>query len=363
MFLECLQRDGFALRLFALPRHRWVFDKSEAPLDVRRIGRWTAEIGAAAPAGRLAAVFCFHWIVLPLAVVLGGLLRVPVIYDEHDHYELNTLEGEGSRRKRVFLSRCVRWIHRLFLPWVSVVTCIHQCGGELQRHLQRWQLRTIELHNYPSRIWSQLAAAREPVPVSSPLCFVYIGGVYAEKGVLTAAEAFCSLGSEVRGRSELHIFGDGDPTVIERLRQLPGVNVHNNIAPAGFRDFAVRRRCVGLALLADTPRYQLVGSNCTKLWEYLALGMPVIVSDVGELPDAVQEHSAGLVISAALHPVQLAEAMTRLVEDSVAAEAMSCRAAALMQNPEMTWEAEWKKLWRALPAGSNFPAPSPTKPG
>lgn len=358
MFLECLQRDGFAIQIIALPRHRWSLDKSETPLDVRSIKSCTVSIGAAAASARTAAVFCFHWIVLPLAVCLGILLRVPVIYDEHDHYELNTLEGTGARFKRRFLRRCVRLIHRLFLPWVRLVTCIHQRGGELQRHLQRWQPHTIELHNYPSEIWHRLAASQPPLPTTQALCFVYIGGVYAEKGVLLAADAFCSLPVEKRQFAELHIFGDGDRALIQRLQQLPGVTVHNNVTPAQFREFAIQRRCIGFALLADTLRYQLVGSNCTKLWEYLALGMPVIVSDVGELPDAVRQHSAGLVISAALHTVDLAKAMTQLLQDPPAVAAMSRQATALMRNPQMTWEAEWQKFRNAIASPSGiFPGP------
>ena len=348
MFLECLQRDGFSIRIITLPRHRWSLDKSETPLDVQSTGSCTAVIGTATSSARTAAVFCFHWIVLPLAVIIGLLLRVPVIYDEHDHYELNTLEGSGSKLKRQFLRRCVRGIHRLCLPWVRLVTCIHQRGGELQQHLQRWQKRTLELHNYPSEIWNRVASSQPPQPPTRPLCFVYIGGVYAEKGVLTAADAFGLLPPELQQVAELHIFGDGDKVLIQRLQQLPGVTIHNNVTPSSFREFAIQRRCIGLALLADTPRYQLVGSNCTKLWEYLALGMPVIVSDVGELPDAVRVYSIGLVISAALHTADLTAAMQQLLRNSGEVTAMSQRAIEFMRDPEMTWESEWKKFRRAL---------------
>lgn len=178
--------------------------------------------------------------------------------------------------------------------------------------------------------------------------------MYAEKGVLLAADAFCSLPVEQRQSAELHIFGDGDRALIQRLQRLPGVVIHDNVTPAQFRDFAIQKRCIGFALLADTPRYQLVGSNCTKLWEYLALGMPVIVSDVGELPDAVRQHSAGLVISAALRTADLANAMTQLLNDPPAVAAMAERAAALMHNPQMTWEAEWQKVKNAFAHPNNI---------
>jgi glycosyltransferase involved in cell wall biosynthesis len=347
LFFECLQRDGFGIRVFALPRHRWVFDKSDAPLDLQRTGRCTAEIGLASSARRASAIFCFHWAVLPLAVFLGLLRGIPVVYDEHDHYELNTLEGSGPKLKLLLFSRCVRWIHRFCLPWVCLVTCIHQAHSTLLLHLQRWQRNIVALHNYPSQIWRNTVPG---IPLSDRLCFVYIGGVYAEKGVLTAADAFDLLPDSLKQQAELHIFGDGDRAVIELLRKRAGLHVHNNVAPVLFRQFAVQHRCVGLALLADTPRYQLVGTNCTKLWEYLALGMPVIVSDVGELSRAVVESQAGLEISARLDPADLTAAMTTLLQNPAATQAMSQRAATLMKQPGMTWEDEWQKVRRSLPA-------------
>lgn len=347
LFFECLQRDGFGIRVYALPRHRWIFDKSDAPLDLQSTGRCTAQIGQDHYATRASAIFCFHWAVLPIAVLLGLLRRIPVIYDEHDHYELNTLEGSGPRLKLILFSRCVRWIHRFCLPWVALVTCIHQAHGTLLLHLKRWQHNIVALHNYPSQIW------RNTVPetlLSDRLCFVYIGGVYAEKGVLTAADAFELLPDSLKQQAELHIFGDGDRAVIEQLRKRAGLHVHNNVAPAVFRRFAVQHRCVGLALLADTPRYQLVGTNCTKLWEYLALGMPVIVSDVGELSRAVIESQAGLEINARLQPADLATAMTTLLQHPAATQEMAQRAAAMMKQPGMTWEDEWQKVRKSLPA-------------
>jgi len=347
LFFECLQRDGFGVRIFALPRHRWIFDKSDAPLDLQRTGRCTAEIGLASSASKASAIFCFHWAVLPFAVLLGLLRGIPVIYDEHDHYELNTLEGSGPRLKLLLFSRCVRWIHRLCLPWVALVTCIHQSHSTLLLHLQRWQHNIVELHNYPSQIWRNTSPG---ILLSDRLCFVYIGGVYAEKGVLTAADAFELLPDSLKQQAELHVFGDGDKAVIEQLQKRAGLHVHNNVAPVVFRQFAVQHRCVGLALLADTPRYQLVGTNCTKLWEYLALGMPVIVSDVGELSRAVTESQAGLEINARLDPSDIAAAMLTLLQNPAATHDMSQRAAALMKQQGMTWEDEWQKVRNSLPA-------------
>ena len=340
MFLECLQNDGYSVRVFSLPRHRWVLDKSERALDVRRTNATTAEIGEVS-GRRLAAVFCFHWSVLPLAVVRSWLGRVPLIYDEHDHYELNTLEGTGSGLKLRIFSWLVRWIHRCSLPWVALVTCIHLWNQTLLKHLQRWQSAVIELHNYPADLWRK--TLRQPL-ASDRLCFVYIGGVYAEKGCGAAAEAFLSLPADLQSRAELHIFGDGNADLIAALRQRVGVAVHNGVTPAIFREFAAQRRCVGLAMLAGTARYRLVGTNCTKLYEYLALGMPVIATTVGEFPEQISRAGVGLLIADDLNVPDLVAAMTQMLQDTAAYDRMSENARLLMDREEMTWEHEWRKV-------------------
>ncbi|MBL8810335.1 MAG: glycosyltransferase family 4 protein [Planctomycetaceae bacterium] len=340
MFFECLCAKGTSVRVLALPRHRWSLDRGEQPFEITQMTEVRADIGQVT-GRRLSAILCFHWAVLPFAVLFGLMLRVPVTYDEHDHYELNTLEGSGGAFKLKLSSLLVRWIHRLFLPWVRLVTCIHLKDGLLKNHLQQWQSEVIEIHNYPARIWRESA---QPAENSGRLCFVYIGGVFAEKGVGAAAKAFQLLPATIQQKAELHIFGDGDKALIEWLRSQPGIVVHNAVAPAVFREFAASHRCVGLSMLAATPRYSLVGTNCTKLYEYLALGMPVIATRVGEFESFVTTNQIGLLIDGHMDPVELSKAMTQLVSDPSLCAHFSQQASDLMRRDEMTWENEWQKI-------------------
>ena len=340
LFIEGIQSNGLGIRTWALPRGAWVLDKSENPTVPSRIGRMSVDIGQVAKA-KLSAVMCFHWIVLPLAVIIGFMRRVPVLYDEHDHYEINTLEGGGSRLKCIVFSLLVRSIHRICLPWVSLVTCIHMDKQTLKRHLERWQPSVLEIHNFPASVWRESGRTRAP---AGKLCFVYIGGVYTEKGVGAAAAAFQLLSTHVQQNSELHVFGEGDANLIQRLRKMPGITVHNGVTPSVFQDFTATHRCCGLALLANTPRYNLVGTNCTKLFEYLALGMPVIGTRVGEFPEWIDGREVGLLIGGDLNLQQLAIQMQKLSEDTALFDQFSRNATALMSSDEMTWEHEWSRI-------------------
>ena len=340
IYVEGVQSKGMAVRVYAVPRGKWVLDKSEKPTTLHRIGRLSVDIGNAAGA-KLASIMCFHWSVLPIAVLLGMIRRVPVLYDEYDHFEINALEGERSQLKNSLFSLAIHWIHRICLPWVTLVTCIHMHKNALKQHLQCWQPSVLEIHNYPASVWRESGQMRSP---SGKLCFVYIGGVFVQKGCGAAAEAFQLLPESVRNNSELHVFGDGDSDLIEKLRTMPGVTVYNGVTPSRFRSFAATHRCCGLALLSNTVRYNLVGTNCTKLYEYLALGMPVIGTRVGEFPDWIDGRQVGLLIDSDLNAQQLATQMQRLAEDDAMFQFFSRNAAELMASDEMTWEYEWSRI-------------------
>ncbi len=340
LFVEGVRSQGLAVRISSLPRGHWRLDKSEHPIEPDDCHVFSIDIGNVREK-QLASVMCFHWMMLPIAVFVGLIKRVPVLYDEHDHYELNTQEGSRSRLRQIISGLLVRWIHRCCLPWVSVVTCIHMNEQSLKKHLQQWQSDVIEIHNYPATVWRQSARLKFP---QGKLCFVYIGGVFAEKGPGVAAEAMSLLTELEREQTELHIFGDGDRQLMQQLRQSDSVVVHDSVTPAEFRRFASEHRCCGLSLLASTRRYQQVGTNCTKLYEYLALGMPVIATRVGEFPDFIQSNEIGLLIDGEMRAEELADAMRLLIANDDLFAGMSQNAIALMSRDEMTWEHEWRKV-------------------
>ena len=340
LFIEGVLSMGVGVRVGSLPRGTWQLDKSERPLPETRRGNLTLDLGELNRA-KLRAVMCFHWVMLPVAILVAILLRVPVLYDEHDHYELNTAESGGSAFRRRLSCLLVRSIHRVCLPFVNVVTCIHMDNAALKRHLQRWQSAVVEIHNYPTVDWRTSSA---PQRVNEKLCFVYIGGVFEEKGPGVAARAFQRLSDVHRKSAELHIFGDGDKKLLETLRSTAGVVVHNSVTPAQFRAFATKHQCCGLSLLADTPRYRLVGTNCTKLYEYLALGMPVIATRIGEFETFVDHNEVGLLVDSVLNEQQLSGAMTSMLEDANLYRQMSTNARHLMQRKDMSWEHEWQKV-------------------
>lgn len=340
LFIEGLVQQETGVRVFALPRGKWNFDRFEHLIEPSHTGRFDIQWETPQKPG-LAAVFCFHWIMLPLALLIGFLRRAPVVYDEHDHYELNAHERNGWAAVNWVNSKLIRAIHRLCLPSVNLVTCIHLADSLLRNHLRRWQPAVLELHNYPVAAWSREISVENS---DRPLCFVYMGGVFEEKGVAAAASAFCLLPDALRGNSEFHVFGNGDQQLMQQLQRKSGIILHNSVSPEELRDFVGAHRCCGLVLYREHPRYRLIGSNSRKLYEYLAIGMPVICTSVGELPEFIRQHHVGLVIDPKLDAAELRDAMSEMLMSSEKFRTMSANATRLMQQPEMTWENEWNKV-------------------
>lgn len=340
LFMEGVLEAGGAAQVLAWPRGQWSLQRFEQLNAEVQSGVWRLSLEMR-QAGSLSVIFCFHWLMLPLAVVLGRLRRVPVIYDEHDHYELNTLESDGGVIRRRLTTRLIRFIHRLCLPSVSLVTCIHLANDVLKTHLQQWQPRVVELHNFPVAAWRQVPLQ---FSTTAKLTFVYMGGVFAEKGVGQAAEAFRSLPLEIRQQAELHVFGSGDPQLTDHLLSCGEVHVHRSVSPDALREFASARRCCGLVMYNEHPRYRLIGTNSRKLYEYLALGMPVIATGVGELPDFLRRHPVGLLVNARIDTAELANAMQRMICEPECWASRSVQARSLMMRDDMTWEHEWSKV-------------------
>jgi glycosyltransferase involved in cell wall biosynthesis len=338
MFALSLAKMNTSVGVLSLPRGSWTCRATEGTLDLQDRRTFSARFGREC-SSRFSAVFCFHWAMLPIACALGRLWRVPVVYDEHDDYELNSLEGGGNPVVRRLVQRAIRTVHRLLVPKTDLVTCIDQTGRYLEQRLLKLNNRVVPLANYPDSRWQWRNR-----PETGPVRFLYAGGVFAEKGVLSALEAFKLLDRPAPGKSRLDIFGQGDPELMRRLAAEPGVTVHGEVSGDVLRDFATEYRSVGLAMLANSTRYNRVGTNMTKLYEYLAMGMPVIVSDTGDTGEFVRRTGIGLAVTDVTDVPQILRSMQRLAEEDELYNSCSLAARNLMSQANMRWEHEWEKV-------------------
>lgn len=360
--IEGLAMSGYAPVVLSIPRGSWGISGMEEPQLVSRRGmvtlRGQEQTPATWPPG---VVVCAHWSVLPAALALKALLGSRVIYDEHDDYEMLALEANGSQRVNELRARLVAAVHARCLPHVDLVTCIRMSGGRLKTQLQQRAPRVVELHNYPSRRW-QLSTSTAPGGTAapkreSPVALVYVGGLWDVKGGVNMLAAVAELRRDPTvPQVELHVFGSGDPKLKQQAQNTAGVVFHGESTWNEITGFLIANDCVGLALLAPTPRYQMVSTNCHKLYEYMAAAVPVVATDVGDLRQIVTAAGAGWVVSADYTADDLADQLRDIICEPAERHRRGAAAAAAIQKGDMSWEGEWRKVEQA---GVLTPTPAP----
>jgi glycosyltransferase involved in cell wall biosynthesis len=202
--------------------------------------------------------------------------------------------------------------------------------------------RTILVRNYPKR---DVFATRERVERSDgEFVVVYSGGLTPGRGAVEMVEAL-SLVPE-RCRARLVIYGRFWPDDLEeRLRSLPGFG---NVDYRGWVEHQtlpveLARADAGIVCFLPEPNH--VNAGPTKLFEYMAAGLPVVASRFPMWRDVVEGKDCGICVDPA-EPREIAAALEYLADNRHRAVAMgeNGRRAVLT---EYNWEAEAERLVRA----------------
>lgn len=186
--------------------------------------------------------------------------------------------------------------------------------------------------------------------------FVYVGSRLTEgRGIPQLVEAIGLLPPSVSAK--LQLAGTFDPPELqEHLRALPGWRrtqalgylTRSQVTEVLSHSFA------GLALLQPEPNN--VQGLSTKLYEYMASGLPVIASDFPSFHAVVEESGCGLVVDP-LNVRAIAEAMNYLLANPAEARAMGERGRSAVLR-KFNWTAEQQNLLE-LYDQLLFPAVSP----
>ena len=264
---------------------------------------------------------------------LGGL----VIYDMHECM-LKALAASKPYLPRWIappISRVYGWCERCWLRGVAVIF------AELSyKEGYRWVKRHVDVLNLPDL--AQLQAIDEPKNAIPTIgYFGLVAGLRSSWEMLKAVRLLRDEGLRV----DLDCIGPTDEKHRVELseyveqHQLDGVRLRGFMAVReGHRIIA---RCqIGLAVLYPTPNMR--DSYPTKMFEYMALGLPVIVSDFPLYRVIVDEAGCGLCVEPG-DAEALAAAIRRLVENPAEARAMGERwRRAVLER--YNWAPEERKL-------------------
>jgi glycosyltransferase involved in cell wall biosynthesis len=230
-------------------------------------GRLARNIAAAREAFRrdVAVVSLHDPELLPLGLAVRALRRIPVVFDVHENVpsQLRTKEWLPWWL-RAPLAVVATWLLRLAERMLTIT--LAEPG-----YARLFRRDHPVLANYP-------LADSMPEPAPDGRDLVYVGDVTDARGASFAVDVVARL----RGPRRLRLIGRCAPELADRLRaraHAAGVDLDlPGFVPHAEAMRAAADALVGLCPLEDQPNYR--HSLPTKVLEYLAVGVPVVASDL-----------------------------------------------------------------------------------
>jgi len=291
------------------------------------------------------------------AMLLPGLAGARLtgarlVYDSH---ELAT----GVPYRERFWAWFVAAVERFGVPRADAVVTV---SDGIARRLQvRYRLR-----EQPAVV-RNLCDLPAPDPSTAPGALRRLAGVAnGEPLILHQGAAALDRGCEtlVRAvarldRGHLVFLGDGDPGVAERLSEIARaegvtdrVHLVGSVAPERLLTYT-RDADVGVSLLQDTcENHRLALPN--KVFEYMAAGVPVVVSDLPEVAGLVARHGIGWRV-----PPDAAESVASGLSLALNGGSDALRARLRGAADELSWERERGRLTAIYDRfGTSAPVPA-----
>ena len=344
-----LARAGFAVTLIARadPAGQNTDDIRilSLPAPENRLQRMLGTLRIAVLAHRQRAdLYAFHDPeLIPVGVLLKLLTRRPVVYDIHEDVPQQILGKEWLPRPgRALVLGLYRLLECLALPFIDGLVLAEH--AYLKYYPKR---RTLTALNYPLLTYASGDPGQEREEPTRPT-LIYVGSIRPLRGLYEMLELVRRLkpscpdlllrlvgplapaAEEDRARSLIASWGIG--ANVEWLGRVSHPEVHHQIA----------RSDIGLVLLHPHPNY--LDSLPTKMFEYMVMGKPVVVSNFPLWSQIVQEAQCGLAVDP-LDPEAVENAVVQLLEDEPRRREMGARGRQAVMT-RYNWEVEGEKLVR-----------------
>lgn len=276
---------------------------------------------------------------VPSALRAARAHGVPLVLDLHENYPAALAQWGGKRiQNRIFLSpqraaRLERWAVRQADRIVVVV--------------DEAKDRIIALGAEPERVTvfgnteplSLVPAAPLPLDFSKGIRLVYVGGIGPHRGLDTAVGAMPAILAD-DPRATLTIVGSGSALAdVQNLANRLGLG--EAVRFTGWLGKEEAMTYIEDANIALVPHRRSAHTDATiphKLFQYMALGRPVLVSDCAPLARIVTETGAGCVFASG-DAAELAERVLEMSAPQAAARMAEAGRAAVLDRWNIEREA------------------------
>lgn len=292
-------------------------------------GNWRAFRAVRAAAPRIAQ---FHDPELILAGVMLKLFGIKVIYDIHEDVPNQVLSKSYIRPAllRRAISRVMRALEGFAVRrFDAAVVAVDSIGRRFPQH------KVVLIRNFPRA--DLMTRSHEPADPKLRFVVSYAGSLTRVRGIPDLVAAMEHLPEQV----ELQLFGTWHPAGLQdTCRAMPGWSKCKFLGRVPHDEMVVRMQDahLGVQLTHDIPNH--TGGLATKVFEYLFLGIPVVMSDT---PEKREIYGDLVHYAPPADPVAIADAIRAIVEDYERVQALTHDSAPRVRE-QYSWEAEAARL-------------------
>jgi glycosyltransferase involved in cell wall biosynthesis len=319
------QRDGVTIR--GVPKAR---------TRLQRLTRVLPAVIRAAFAEK-GDIYHFHDVELLLAGFLLKLTGKKVIYDVHENYPADVF------REKPYIPAWIR--HALSgsisaAEWTAgwwfdgVVAATGLIGARFPKR------KTVVVRNYARVAELQSGVEGLPYAQRAPLA-LFTGGLTP----IRCAEEMCSMSDALRdipGYATVVVGRPNTPSYADELSTVKGWDV---MRFEGIVPMSRVRTLLGearVALCLNRPRADFLDLATNKLFEYMAVGLPVVSTDIPYWRELIERTGCGIVVNGSKEG-DLSAAVRWLLENPIEAEAMGAKGKAAAEEL-YDWSSEGRQL-------------------
>jgi glycosyltransferase involved in cell wall biosynthesis len=273
---------------------------------------------------------------LPWMVKLKKKTRAKVIYDVHEDYPKQILSKYWLPKiLRSIVSKMFKFYEERMVKEFDLIITV---GEDVKKRLGRSHPRIEVIKNFP--ILDNLKNTNIELFSKNIINLIYVGGLTKVRGIEEMVRTLKLLPNSVR----LMLLGQFSPLDLDQqLKKIEGfekVKYFGQVSPEKVSQYLFLAD-IGLICLWPIPNYYNTAEP-TKLFEYMAAGLPVVASNFPLWKKIVEGNNCGVCVNP-LEPKEIAKAVEYLIKHPVIAKKMgeNGRKAVL---EKYNWESESKKL-------------------
>lgn len=282
-----------------------------------------------------AEIYCFHD--PELIRFAKGLYNrgKKVIFDSHEFYALQILTREYIP---FYFRKGIAWLYqkieKYYLQYINAV--LIPCTIDNKNYFADKARKTVYISNVPKLCelydWYDENAEKE-----NALC--HVGSLTYERGIWHLAKAMENI------NAKLKLAGFFSPLNFqEELKKVKGYEKVEYLGFCNREDVKklYMKSKIGLCTILNVGQYNHIDTMATKIYEYMSMGIPVVLSDTPYIKKVLSKYPFGIAVSPE-NPQEIADAVNFLLDHPEVADQMGKTGRKAIKET-YNWEIEEEKL-------------------